>query len=39
MKLSHDTFGSVVDNILYQLDNMSFPLVNLNSKWMLGNWL
>ena len=23
-----------IDNISYRLDNMSFPLVNLNSKWM-----
>ena len=34
MRLLHDTFGSVVDNISYLLDNMSFPLVNLNSKCM-----
>ena len=25
MRLLHDTFGSVVDNISYRLDNMCFP--------------
>ena len=34
MRLLHDTFGSVIDNISYRLDNMSFPLVDLNSKCM-----